>query len=314
MSLRPGYEISHITDIGLVGTFKTSLQADLYNVDQIQDPTVSQNANTSVTGRFLPRGTVEVRYPFVRSSGSVRQLIEPLAMVTATPNGQNPTNIPDEDSVVYEADDTNLFSEDRLPGGDRVESGQRVAYGVKLGVYGSGDGRTTAFIGQSYRFSEDQNLNDQNLIEEDFSDIVGRLEVQPNRYANILYRFAFAPDKAFEPRRNEVTFGLGPVAYRLTGSYSYVGATPQFDEREELTLALDTQITDHWSMRLTTQQDLAAGQSLRHSGLLRYQDECIIFDIQGTRSFFRDEDVEPSDSILFRIRFKNLGEVSTSAG
>ena len=235
-------------------------------------------------------------------------------MVTATPNGGNPTNIPDEDSVVYEADDTNLFSEDRLPGGDRVESGQRVAYGVKVGAYGSRDGRTTAFIGQSYRFSEDQNLNDQNLIEEDFSDIVGRLELQPNRYANILYRFAFASDKAFEPHRSEVTFSLGPKAYRLYGAYTFVGATSQFQEREELTLALSTQITDHWSMLLRTQQDLAAGQSLRHVGLIRYQDECIIFDIQGTRSFFRDEGIEPSDSILFRIRFKNLGEVSTSAG
>jgi len=314
ISLRPGYEISRISDLGIVGTFRTSLQADLYNVDQTQDPRVSQDAETTVTGRFLPRATVEVRYPFVRSTGSVRQLIEPIAMVTATPNGQNSKNIPDEDSAIYEADDTNLFSQDRLPGGDRVESGQRIAYGVRLGAYGSRNGRTTAFIGQSYRISNDKDLNDNNLIEEDFSDIVGRIEVQPNRYADIIYRFAFAADKAFEPRRNDVTFSVGPAAYKLSGTYSFVGETPQFDEREELTLALSTQITDHWSLRVTTQQDLAAGQALRHTGLIRYQDECIILDVLGTRSFFRDEDVEPSDSVLFRIRFKNLGEVSTSAG
>jgi LPS-assembly protein len=314
ISLRPGYEISRISDLGIVGTFRTSLQADLYNVDQTQDPRVSPDAETTVTGRFLPRATVDVRYPFVRSTGSVRQLIEPIAMVTATPNGQNSKNIPDEDSAIYEADDTNLFSQDRLPGGDRVESGQRIAYGVRLGAYGSRNGRTTAFIGQSYRISNDKDLNDNNLIEEDFSDIVGRIEVQPNKYADIIYRFAFAADKAFEPRRNDVTFSVGPAAYKLSGSYSFVGATPQFEEREELTLALTTQITDHWSLRVTTQQDLAAGQALRHTGLIRYQDECIIVDVLGTRSFFRDEDVEPSDSVLFRIRFKNLGEVSTSAG
>lgn len=314
VSLRPSYEVSRITDFGLVGTFKTSLQADLYNVDQIDNPSVSQDAETSVTGRFLPRVTVETRYPFVRSSGAVRQIVEPIAMITATPNGQNPTDIPDEDSVVYEADDTNLFSEDRLPGGDRVESGQRIAYGVKFGAYGRSDGRTTAFIGQSYRFSTDDDLHDDNLIEEDFSDIVGRINVRPNQYANILYRFAFQPDKAFKPRRSDVTFSLGPAASKLSGSYTYVGATSQYDEREELNLALSSQITDHWYVQLSTQQDLAAGRSLQHIGLLRYQDECIIFDIQGKRSFFRDGDVEPSDSVLFRIRFKNLGEVSTSAG
>lgn len=314
VSLRPGYEVSRTTDFGLVGTFKTSLQADLYNVDQIDNPTVSTDAKTSVTGRFLPRVTVETRYPFVRSTGTVRQIVEPIAMITATPNGGNPTNIPDEDSVVYEADDTNLFSEDRLPGDDRVESGQRVAYGLNLGAYGRSDGRTTAFIGQSYRFSTDDNLHDNNLIEENFSDIVGRIDIRPNRYANLLYRFAFQPDKAFQPRRSDVTFSLGPAAYQLRGSYTFVGATSQFDEREELNLAISSQITDHWYVMLATQQDLAANRSLQHVGLIRYQDECIIVDIQGKRSFFSDNDIQPSDSVLFRIRFKNLGEVSTSAG
>ena len=295
-------------------TFKTSLRADLYNVDQTDMPRVSQDAETSVTGRLLPRATVDVRYPFVRSSGVARQLVEPLVMITATPNGQNPKNIPDEDSTVYEADDTNLFSEDRLPGGDRVESGQRIAYGVRLGAYGRGNGRTTAFVGQSYRFGTDDELNDNSLIEEDFSDIVGRIDVHPNEYADIQYRFAFSPDKAFEPQRTEVLFGLGPEAYRLSGSYSFVRATSQFEEREELSLSFQSKITDHWSLRLTTLRDLAAGQALRHRGIIRYEDECFTFDVIGTRSFFRDEDVEPSDSLLFRIRFKNLGEVSTSAG
>ena len=314
VTLRPAYEISKYSDFGLVSTFSTSIQADVYNVDQTANPSVSHDVNSTVTGRLLPRATIDVRYPLVRSSDSVRQLIEPVVMLTAAPNGQNPKNIPNEDSTVFEADDTNLLSEDRLPGEDRVESGQRVAYGVRLGAYGTRDGQTTAFIGQSYRLSKDDDLKTESGIEEHFSDIVGRVEVRPSRYADIRYRFAFASDKAFEPKRNDVTFNLGPAAYRLSGSYSLIGATSQFDEREELALAFTTQITDHWSMQLTTQHDLAAGQSLRHSGLVRYQDECIVFDILGVRSFFRDEGVEPSTSVLFRIKFKNLGEVKTTAG
>ncbi len=313
-SIKPGYEISKTTDFGLVSSFSTSLLADVYNVDQTTNPTVSTDVNSTVTGRLLPRVTAKVSYPFARSTGNVRQIIEPIAMMTATPNGMNPKNIPVEDSAVYEPDDTNLFSEDRLPGEDRVETGQRVAYGLQMGAYGAHDGRTTAFIGQSYRLSTDSSLHQDQLIEEHFSDIVGRIDVRPNKYANILYRFAFASDKLFNPHRNDVSFSLGPAAYQLTGSYSFVGATPQFDAREELSLAFATQITDHWSLRLTTHEDLATGQQLQHTALIRYQDECIIFDILGTRSFFRDVDVKPSDSVLFRIRFKNLGEVSQKTG
>jgi LPS-assembly protein len=314
VTFRPGYEISKYSDFGLVSTFSTSIQADVYNVDQTANPSVSQDVESTVTGRLLPRATVDLRYPLVRSSDTLRQLIEPVVMLTAAPNGQNPKNIPNEDSNVFEADDTNLLSEDRLPGEDLVESGQRVAYGVQLGAYGAQDGQTTAFIGQSYRLNKDDDLRAKSGIEEHFSDIVGRVEVRPNRYADIRYRFAFASDKAFEPRRSDVTFNLGPAAYRLSGSYSLIGATSQFDDREEVALAFTTQITDHWSMQLTTQRDLAAGQALLHGGLVRYQDECIIFDIQAVKSYFRDEDVEPSTSVLFRIKFKNLGEVKTTAG
>lgn len=314
IAFRPGYKISRTTDAGVVASFEASVRADLYNVDQTNNPQVSPNVDTSVTGRLLPRGTVNLRYPLVRDSGKVRQLIEPMVMFTATPNGENPSNIPDEDSSVFEADDTNLFSPDRLPGVDRVESGQRVAYGVNLGVFGTGNGRTTAFIGQSYRIHADESLKQNNLIELHSSDIVGRIEVAPNQYTNIYYRFAFAPDKLFDPKRNEVSFSLGPSAYRLSGSYSFVSATPQFEEREELKLRFQTRVTDYWSAEASAHQDLASGQSLRHSATIRYEDECFTFDITGTRSFFRDVDIEPSDSILFRIKFKHLGEVKTSAG
>ncbi|MCG8546094.1 MAG: LPS assembly protein LptD, partial [Alphaproteobacteria bacterium] len=265
LGFRPGYKVSRTTDSGVVATFEASLRASVYNVNQTENPTVSPQSETSVTGRILPRATVDFRYPLVRASGKVRQVIEPIVMFTATPNGSNPNDIPDEDSTVFEADDTNLFSPDRLPGVDRVESGQRVAYGVNLGVYGTGNGRTTAFVGHSYRLRADDSLNRENLIERHSSNIVGRIEVVPNKYTNVYYRFAFAPDKLFDPARNEVTFSLGPAAYKLSGSYSFVGATPQFDEREELRLRFRSQITDYWSVEASTHQDLAANQSLRNS-------------------------------------------------
>ena len=313
-SLRPGYEIRHISDFGVQTTFRTSLRADLYNVDQTDDPAVARKAGDAVTGRLLPRATLDFRLPFVRSTGNVRQIIEPILFFTATPNRQNPSDIPDEDSTVFEADDTNLLSEDRLPGGDRVETGQRVAYGLRLGAYGSGNGRTTAFIGQSFRVGQDNALKEDNLIERQFSDVVGRIEVKPNPYIDMLYRFAFAPDKFFEPNRNEVTFSVGPSAYRLSGSYDFIGATSQFEEREELKLTFRSKLTDFWSLEASTQRDLDEDRSLRHGASLTYADECIAFSIIGERSFFDDDDIEPSDSVLFRLNFKHLGEVKASAG
>ncbi len=313
-SLRPGYEISHVTDFGLLATFRGSLRADLYNVNQTSDARVNEGVDDSVTGRFLPRATLDVRYPLVRSTGSIRQIIEPIAMFTASPTGQNPSEIPNEDSTAFEADDTNLFSEDRLAGGDRVESGQRFAYGVRVAAYGARDGKASAFIGQSYRVNTDEKLSTNSLLDRDKSDIVGRVDIRPNQYIDVLYRFAFSADDFAEPKRNDVTFTLGPPAYQLSGSYSFITATSEFEEREEIKLSIKTKITDNWSFQASTHRDIDAGEYLQHRGQLTYEDECIAFDIIGTRSFFEDEDIDPSDSILFQLRFKHLGEVKTTAG
>ena len=314
VTVRPGYEVSHTADAGFVTTFSASVLANFYNVNQTAGPSFRPDIENNMSGRLLPRATLNWRFPFVNTSGAFRKLIEPVAMFTATPNGQNPKKVPNEDSTVFEADDSNLLSPDRLPGTDRVESGQRAIYGLRVGVYGSGNSQMTAFIGQSYRPTTDSSLNQENFIEQGFSDIVGRVDITPMKYVDVLYRFAFSSDDIGRPKRSEVSFSLGPPALKFEGFYSFVDATGDFSEREEIKLRFSTKITDHWSLAATTHRDIAEGRALKHSGILRYEDECFGLELVGTRSFFDEEDIDPSDSLLIRIKFKHLGEVGTTTG
>jgi len=314
ISLRPGYRISHTSDSGIVTAFSASVRGDMYYVDQSDSPLVSPNADTGVTGRILPRATLDMRYPFVGDIGSIKVVMEPIAMFTATINGQNPKDIPNEDSTAFEADDTNLFSEDRLPGGDRVESGQRAIYGLKLGGYGPYDGKISAFIGQSYRFHTDADLVEQERVETHFSDVVGRVDIRPNPYFDVIYRFSLDHNRLQDIRRNEIDFRLGPPALQFSGAYTYVKKTREFPKREELKAEVRTRMTDHWTLFASTHRNLAEGLALRHRAGMRYEDECFLFELTGTRSFFKDEDIEPSDSLLFRIKFKHLGEAGSPSG
>lgn len=311
-SFRPGYQYSWTAPIGFVSTFEAIGFADLYQVDQV-DPAEPDG----LTGRLLPMAKTELRYPFIRESGNVRQLIEPVAAVIAAPNGGNPTSIPDEDSSVFEADDTNLFSIDRFAGLDRVESGPRLVYGVNGGVYGLGEGRTTAFIGQSYRLHTDYELVDGKLVEEHKSDYLGRIEVVPNEYVDLVYRFRLS-ENDLTMLRNEFSFSAGPSAFRLFGDYLYLDSstgTGGFGDREELRIGAASRITEFWRVQAFTQRDLTAtGGPLRHALTLRYEDECLVFNTVASRSFTRDADLVPSDTILFQFIFKHLGEINTSAG
>lgn len=311
MSLKFGYEVPFTTDAGFVTTVRATLQSDLYYVQQA----ANSQEEDGFTGRLFPQVMVDWRYPFVRDSGLTRQVIEPIAAIVLSPNGSNPGSIPSEDSVIVEIDDTNILSADRFPGIDRVESGQKAIYGLKLGVYGEDDGRTTAFFGQSYRFHPDDDLSNQGGIERYLSDFVGRVEIRPNKYINLLYRFRSAGDN-FDFKRNEIGFSVGTEALHFSGNYFSIqseSGESGLGEREEISYAVRSRINDNWSVSVQSQRDLARNGGTLFAGVsLIYEDECFKFTTDARRRFTRDADFEPSDDIFFRLTFKNLGTVTTS--
>src|SRR3546814_15774824 len=108
------------------------------------------------------------------------QVIEPTVQAVVAPNGSNPGEIPNEDSLDFEFDDTNLFKLNRFAGRDRIDSGTRIDYGLEwTGVLESG-GTAGALIGQSYRFPANHALFPAGTgLEAKQSDHVGRGKVRP---------------------------------------------------------------------------------------------------------------------------------------
>jgi LPS-assembly protein len=313
LSFKPGYQIDRTWDLGLVTAATVTTQIDGY---RIHNSSISDDDET-FKGRFFPQMAVKARYPFVRHRGNLKQVIEPIALGIVAPNGSNPNQINDEESTVFELDDTNLLSLDRFAGSDKVDSGSRVVYGAKFGMYGETIGDVTGFIGQSYRFHTDRNLRSSRLLEEDFSDYVGRIDIKPNQYVDFLYRARFS-ESDLSARSSAIGFSVGPSAMKISGNYFFVEegtAAGNSDKREELRLNLGSKINRFWSAALGTHRDLTDnGGSLGHTISALYQDECFGFNATAQRTFTRGTDIEPESRILFRFIFKHLGQVQSSAG
>ena len=62
-----------------------------------------------------------------------------------------------------------------------------------------------------------------------------------------------------------------------------------------------------WSFDAFHRRDLGENDSINMGAGLTYQNECILFTTQLRRDFTRDRDLEPSTSINFVIKFRNLG-------
>ena len=314
LSLKGGYAIPFISDYGLATTISASVQADGYQMDRVLIDGL--NENNVVAGRAIPRAVIEMRYPFVRGTDGIRQVIEPIAAFIAAPNNGNPVAIPQEDSVVVELDDTNLFSEDQIPGLDRVDVGQRAVYGLKAGLYGEHGGRMTSFFGQSYRLDNDDRVGDTSDLHNGKSDYVGRLLISPDKYMDLLYRFRLAENN-FKLLRGETSVAIGPPSLRLTGEHIYIAAEASnglYPDRAEVNADLSSQLTDYWSVGTNTRRDLSKdGGPLEYGARITYEDECIRLAATFRRDFTSSVDVEEETIFSIEVVFTNLGNVSTRA-
>ncbi len=313
LSVALGWELPYTGPAGDVYNLVARVQGDGYWVDGVDPNSDAVNPTNAtengLTGRIFPQLALQWRYPWVRHSGTMHQVVEPIAQVVLAPNGSNPGKIPNEDSQDFEFDDTNLFSINRFTGVDRVSSGTRVDYGLKWTVTGDGGGSASAFVGQSYRLHEDAVFEEGSGVEDKLSDIVGRVEIKPTYALDLRYRFRIDKDD-LAPRRSELDLRIGPPALNLDLGYVFIDADAQADEfggREELNWMLYSRLSKYWSAFGGVRMDLEARETREARIGLTYDDECFMIQAVGRRSFFSDREIEPEDSIYVNFVFKYLG-------
>jgi len=311
ISLDSEWRLPFISPLGDVYTLTASLGADGYWLNDFVNPgQVQLGSRNESELRVSPLLAMEWRYPWVRQGESSDQVIEPVVQLIAAPYGGNPSDIPNEDSLALEFDDTNLFSLNRFPGYDRVESGPRANVGFRASAYGSGGGYATLVFGQVYRLRDDDTFATDSGLDDNRSDLVAGLTLAPSPYFDLTHRIR-VDNEDFRLQRNEVYVGIGPENLRLVTNYVKLDKDLSVDQtsgREELYNALNWKFLDYWTAYVESRRDLTNnGNQIRTAAGLQYLDECIGFRVDYQRTFTRDRDIEPSQSINFRIVLRNLG-------
>lgn len=315
LSFRGAWSVSHIGSIGDIYDFTASLQTDGYWVDG--DPTVSGgfdagSEDSELTGRFFPQASLTWRYPWLASmEDGDSHIFEPVVQGVVAPANGNSNRIPNEDSQDFEFSDSSFLEPDRFSGVDRVDSGQRIDYGLKYNWIAQASNLAEVFLGQSYRFSGDQNFSEDSGVQTNFSDFVGRVVLQPLPEFQTSYRFRF-DSTSLQARSSSILTRFGVPEFNVQVNYLFLADSRlvenEVEDREELQIAVQSQLTDTLTVRLSNLRDLEDDQNLRTRLDLTYEDECIAIRLIGERTEFEDREIEPDNSVRvqFKLKFSGL--------
>jgi LPS-assembly protein len=200
------------------------LRADYFSVNDglieslVGSTAMLSPADTEV-GRYLASVGADLSWPFVRPVPGGSLIVEPLAQLILANRLKFNPSIPNEDSVAFEFDETNLFSLNRFSGYDLAESGARANLGVRATLDLDGGRSASLLLGRTLREYPDDAFTPTSGLQGQSSDWVTFASVTPVSGLSLFNRARFGGND-WTVKREEagVNFGLG----RLYASVRYV--------------------------------------------------------------------------------------------
>jgi LPS-assembly protein len=297
-----GWKLPYITDDGQIIEFNTRMRTDVYYVHDVAQS--NGQLYDGATGRAIPQASLNWRYPFIKQAGWGSLLLEPIGEVNISPDGGNPEKIPNEDSLFPEFTDTNLFSADRNPGYDRVESGLRASYGMRAQAQFMQDKYIDLLFGQHWRLDNDASFPYSNDLTDHGSDYVGKigLSTQP---LSVAYRFRMDKE-TLKQHRSEVNASLDVYPVTLSGTYLSIKRDPVLATKEVIEGNSSVNLTRHWSWVTSGTRDILLDQTDAIYTGVSYKDECANLLAMVGKDYTNIQDIEPSTTFWLKVSLRNL--------
>ncbi len=306
ISLRADWRRDWTLDNGMVAAILGEVSADAYRIGQ---DTAFQNSYSRLHGAF----GAELRWPWVKAGkGGVNHVIEPVVQLVWSP--EEPDVLPNEDSVLVEFDQGNLFSLNRFPGSDAVERGARANLGLSY-LRDDPAGWTLGLtLGRVVRLEDLGQFTKASGLDGIHSDWLVAGQLQFGSQMNLASRLLLGDD--FGLTKGEMRLTLDGARYDLAAGYVYVVADVAENrpsDTSELVFDGSYALTDAWTAKLSNRYDLEADRASRAGLGLTFRNECLAVDLSLSRRFTSSTSVNPTTSFGLSVELLGFGG-GTAAG
>lgn len=300
ISARIDWRRSFFLPMGVEATVLGELTADAYTITD--DATFGGS-----TSRTHGTAGVELRWPFAKTeaSGAV-QVIEPVVQLLFS--SSNAESLPNEDSVLVEFDEGNLFSLDRFPGSDAVERGPRANVGVSWTRHDPKGWSMGVTVGRVFREADLGQFGPGSGLAGATSDWLASATFTLSDSVALTGRMVLDDD--FSVTKAETRLALSGPKTALSTSMIWAVADPQEnrpDPTQEITFDARQMLTPNWTAKASGRYDFAGNQGTLAGLGLEFLNECVRFDVSLSRRFTSSTSVTPTTDFGLSLDLVGFG-------
>jgi LPS-assembly protein len=278
------------------------VRSDYYQLDK------NASGEDNVT-RVVGNAGTRIAYPLVRPGKVVDIMLEPEVMAAWGTSNSNNSAIPNEDSLLFESDETLLFQANATTGYDLYDGDGKISAGLTARAVWKEGPELSATVGRRWRSRSDAAFNPASNLDGTSADWVASATADFGNPLRVDTRVRL-DDDGFGLNRIDARFTTQTKRFRGTGQYYKINETvsPTGTPDEGMFLSGEVRVTERYSIVFGQLRDITANQNAQKQIGIAYEDECSRIELVYSRSELTDRTLGPSENIQVRFSLKTLGK------
>ena len=286
-------------DNGITNKYKFLLR----NINTSADN--SNNYQNDTNLKLLSTFIFESEYPLLKKSETYYNFLIPKLSYRYSPNVTKKSK-----KKEARLNFNNIFDIDRAGQSDLVESNQSLTFGIEYEKINKLNNTSFLSLGLATVFRDKRNfdLPKETTLGQKTSDVVGYFNLKPSKFFDIGYEFSL------DNNLNQVNYNNINTNIKINNfvtSFEYLEENKHFGENSYLKNKTTYKLNNNKSIAFATSKDLKKDLTEYYKLIYEYQNDCLIASIEYDKEYYSDGDLKPEENILFMIKIKSFGEITS---
>ncbi len=269
-------------------------------------PATPTSPRSATIARTLETAGATLSWPFVKRQGDLTIVLEPIAQLAISPALRQDPRIPNEDSIDFEFDRTNLFEPDKSPGFDILDSGQRLNIGGRATIMSDNGLSGSVLVGRSFRAQPDPNIPARTGLAGTSSDWIVAADATPLRGVNFFTSWRI-DSASSEVNRFEAGADFNTSRFDGQVRYLYEAHDPTGQKVQDLDFHGEFFFLKNWGVSAYGAREFTTGVWREQDVGIVYKDDCIRIEVVYRRDNTFNGVLGPSQGVGVRLSLATLG-------
>ena len=234
--------------------------------------------------------------PLIRVDDKGNDYLKPIASLRYSPN--NTKNISDKDlRLSYD----NIFSLNRIGTNEIVEGGKSISLGVEYENRNKNNEKLFSLsLANSISDRINANLPSKTKLNEERSDIVGRLSFSPNKVLNFDYSFSYDNNlkySNYDSISSSISYGVVSTSFNFLSSGDVIG------NDEIISNSSIIKLDNEKKLKFNIAKDLNRDFTEYYDLIYEYETDCLKASIEYNKKFYEDGNLKPEKSLFLTLKF-----------